>query len=122
MTRKVMVIDDEVDLVQLYKIVLRMAGFNVEGSTSGRKALSEIADYLPDLVLLDVMMPEINGIDVCQKIRCMDIEKQPVIFMYSANDSVDNQERCLEAGANKLISKTVPMDEVTNQIKAALPA
>ncbi|MEM8862263.1 MAG: response regulator [Chloroflexota bacterium] len=122
MTQKVMVIDDEVDLVQLYKMVLKMAGYNVAGATSGRRALSEISDYLPDLILLDVMMPEISGIDVCQKIRKMELEKQPIIFMYSANDSLDNRDRCLEAGANKLISKVVPMDEVTDQIKAALPA
>ena len=121
MTQNIMIVDDEVDLVQLYKIYLQMVGFTVCGATSGSRALSKIEEHSPDLVLLDVMMPDITGIEVCNQIRNMPLLKQPVIFMYSANDSVDNKERCLQAGADKLISKIIPMDEVTKHIKAALP-
>ena len=122
MTPNIMIVDDEADLVQLYKIYLQMAGFDVCGATSGSRALSKIQTYLPDLILLDVMMPDITGIEVCDQIRSMPLPKQPVIFMYSASDNVDNKERCMRAGADKLISKFVPMDEVTQHIKEALPA
>lgn len=117
MTQNVLVVDDEVDLVQLYKIVLQMAGFSVFSATSGNSALSKVKEKTPDLILLDVMMPELTGIEVCKKIRKMPLVKQPIIFMYSADDSVNNKERCIRAGANKLISKQVPMDEVAFQIK-----
>ena len=121
MTQHIMVVDDEADLIQLYKIYLQMAGFAVCAATSGTKALTKIQEQLPDLILLDVMMPDITGIEVCNQIRSMSLIKQPIIFMYSANDSVDNRERCIEAGADRIISKAVPMDEVTEHIKAALP-
>ncbi|MFK7803298.1 MAG: PleD family two-component system response regulator [Anaerolineae bacterium] len=121
MTQNILVVDDEPDLVQLYKIVLNMAGLIVVGTTSGNLALSKIKEQTPDLILLDVMMPDITGIEICQQIRTMPLVKQPIIFMYSADDSVNNKERCLQAGANRLISKQIPMDEVAHQIKSALP-
>ena len=122
MTHNIMIVDDEIDLVQLYSIYLQMAGFTVLEATSGHKALAKIKERLPDLILLDVMMPDISGIEVCGQIRSMPLLKQPIIFMYSANDSVDNKERCMLAGADKLISKVVPMDKVTEYIKEALPS
>ena len=121
MTQRILVVDDEHDLVQLYKIVFQMAGLDVVGTTSGKRAIEEVKDNRPDLILLDVMMPEISGVEVCETIRNMPLEKQPIIFMYSANDSQENRERCLAAGADKLISKGVPVDEVTEVIQQALP-
>jgi DNA-binding response OmpR family regulator len=122
MAQNILVVDDEIDLVQLYEIVLQMAGFNVHSFTSGIKALAQVEEAQPDLVLLDVMMPDVNGIEVCSQIRQMPQIKQPIIFMYSANDSIDNKDRCLEAGADRLISKVVPMDEVAGHIKQVLSA
>ncbi len=121
MTQNILVVDDEPDLVHLYELVLEMAGFNVHATTSGKVAISQVLKQVPDLVLLDVMMPELSGIEVCDKIRKMPLEKQPIIFMYSANDSKENAERCIAAGADRLISKGVPVDEVTEEIRSVLP-
>ncbi len=121
MTQNIIVVDDEPDLVHLYELVLEMAGFNVYATTSGRGAIKQVLENAPDLILLDVMMPEISGIDVCNKIRALPLKKQPIIFMYSANDSQENMDRCLAAGADRLISKGVPVDEVTEEIKSVLP-
>lgn len=121
MNQRVLVVDDEIDLVNLFGIVLEMAGFDVSATTSGRKAVQEVKEQIPDLILLDVMMPELSGIEVCNQIRGLPLDKQPIIFMYSANDSQENIDRCLEAGADRLISKGVPVDEVTKEIRAVLP-
>ena len=121
MEQSILIVDDEADLVGLYKIVLQMAGFQVTGTTSGRQALLQVQDQTPDLILLDVMMPEISGIEVCKKIRSLALDKQPIVFMYSANDSYENKDRCLNAGADRLISKSVPVDAVTEEIRLVLP-
>lgn len=120
MAKKILIVDDERDLVQLYKIVFNMAGYNVTGTTSGIEALDLVPEESPDLILLDVMMPEINGIEVCRKIRNMVNDKQPFILMYTANDSIENQEKSKEAGADTLISKQIPIDKLTETIASYL--
>ena len=121
MTQQSLVVDDEADLLNLFGIVLEMAGFEVSLTTSANQAISKVKEDKPDLILLDVMMPELSGIEVCTIIRDLPLEKQPIIFMYSANDSQENIDRCLEAGADRLISKGIPVDEVTKEIKLVLP-
>ena len=120
MSKKILVVDDEKDLVRLYQIVLDMAGYNVTATTSSTEALSLVTDEEPDLVLLDVMMPELDGIEVCRRIRAMQGEglKNPVILMYTANDSSENRQMSEEAGADSLISKQVPIDKLTETINS----
>lgn len=120
MGKKILIVDDEKDLVQLYKIVFNMAGYNVSGTTSGMEALTLIPEENPDLILLDVMMPEINGIEVCRRVRDMMDNKQPFILMYTANDSLENQQKSKAAGADTLISKQIPIEKLTETINTFL--
>ncbi|MFW6096609.1 MAG: response regulator, partial [Chloroflexota bacterium] len=68
-TKKILIVDDERSLVELCQIILESAGFDVRGAFSGREALNMITEDVPDLVLLDVMMPGMDGIEVCRRIR-----------------------------------------------------
>lgn len=120
MAKKILIVDDEKDLVQLYQIVFNMAGYNVTGTTSGVEALSLITSEKPDLILLDVMMPELNGIEVCRRIRDMTQFNQPFILMYTANDSVENHQKSKDAGADTLISKQTPIEKLTETVATYL--
>lgn len=93
---KVLVVDDEISLVQLCELVLQSAGFSVCGALSGRQALRLVDEQDPDLVLLDVMMPGMDGIEVCRQIRT---NKRPrKIIMYTADLRDSTRQNSLAAG------------------------
>lgn len=107
-------------MVQLCQIVLENAGFEVRGAYSGKQALNLLNDEMPDLILLDVMMPGMNGIEVCREIRSKDQAKRVYIVMYTA-DSSDSTRKCsFEAGANDLITKEIPIYELPHKITSLL--
>ena len=122
MAKKILVVDDEPDLVHLYRLVLEMSGFQVETATSGAEALRLFAANPADLVLLDVMMPNMDGIEVCQRLRSDPelADCQPTIIMYTANDSAENRQASRDAGANELVSKDVPVEKLTSKINGFL--
>ena len=119
-SKKIIVVDDESSLVQLCQIVLENAGFTVRGAYSGKQALNLLNDEVPDLILLDVMMPGMNGIELCREIRNNEEAKRIHIVMYTA-DSSDSTRKCsIEAGANDLITKEIPIYELPVKINNLL--
>lgn len=118
--KKILVVDDESSLVQLCQIVLENAGFEVRGAYSGKQALNLLKDEMPDLILLDVMMPGMNGIELCREIRNKRKGKRVHIVMYTA-DSSDSTRKCsLEAGANDLITKETPIYDLPVKLSGIL--
>ena len=83
---KILVVDDEHSLVNLCLLILEQAGYTVRGAFSGKQALQMVDDEVPDLILLDVMMPGMDGIEVCRRIRQLMPEQRPYILMYTADD------------------------------------
>ena len=116
--KRVLVVEDELDTVFLLKQILRMAGFNVLSATTGREALLKAAEQEPDLVLLDLMMPEMDGWEILDHLRQM-IEKVPVIIV-SAKSSKDDVVKGLAAGADDYISKPFHNAELSERVKAVL--
>lgn len=116
--KRVLVVEDELDTVFLLKQILRMAGFNVLSATTGREALLKAAEQEPDLVLLDLMMPEMDGWEILGHLRQM-IEKVPVIIV-SAKASKDDVVKGLQAGADDYISKPFHNAELSERVKAVL--
>lgn len=116
--RRVLVVEDELDTVFLLKQVLRMAGFNVLSATSGREALLKAAEQEPDLVLLDLMMPEMDGWAILNHLRQM-IDNVPVIIV-SARGSKDDVVKGLAAGADDYIAKPFYNAELSERVKAVL--
>jgi DNA-binding response OmpR family regulator len=119
---KILVVDDEASLVQLCKLILEHAGFEVRGAYNGNQALHLITEEVPDLIILDVMMPGMDGIEVCKKIRTQYSQHHPFILMYTADDSEQTRLSGMKAGANELITKDTPISELTNKIISLLPA
>ena len=114
-TKKILIVDDEKSVVQLCQIILEASGFEVRGAYSGRQALSMITEEVPDLVLLDVMMPGMDGIEVCRRIRS-EYETYPRIVMYTADERDATRNSSLTAGANAILTKETPIYDIPSKI------
>ena len=108
---KILVVDDETSLVQLCKFILEQAGYIVLGAYSGQQALKIVKNEIPDVIILDVMMPGMTGIEVCRSIRDEFGHERPFILMYTADARDSTRESCMNAGADKFVTKsTSPFD------------
>ncbi len=114
-SKKILIVDDERSLVELCQIILESAGFDVRGAYSGREALNMITEDVPDLVLLDVMMPGMDGIEVCRRIRS-EHERHPRIVMYTADERDATRNNSLTAGANAVLAKETPVYDIPRHI------
>ncbi len=117
MSAKILVADDEKNIVQLLRLYLRNEGYEVVAAANGRQALDRFATESPDLVLLDLMMPELGGFEVCTEIR--KVSDVPVIMLTARSDDVDKIVG-LEMGADDYITKPFNPREVVARVKAAL--
>jgi len=103
---RVVVVDDDPGMRLLLRETLSAAGFNVVVAASGAEAIEVCAEFVPDLVLLDINMPVMNGIEACAEIRKSDERQFPIIMVTSVDDAVSIQ-RAFHAGANDFILKPV---------------
>lgn len=115
--RKVLVVDDEPRIIQFIRLNLEHDGFEVYEATSGPQALEKMRDQLPDLILLDVMMPDLDGFETLRLIR--EISTVPVI-MLTAKGEEDDRVQGLELGADDYVTKPFSMNELTARIRAVL--
>lgn len=114
---RVLVVDDERRMVGFIRLNLEQDGFEVIEAYNGSEALERLRDSLPDLILLDVMMPDIDGFEVLRTIR--EISQVPVI-MLTAKGEEDDKVRGLEWGADDYITKPFSPRELVSRVKAVL--
>ena len=115
--RLILVVDDEVRMVRFIRLNLEHDGFQVISAYNGREALEQVRSQLPNLILLDVMMPDLDGFEVLTRIR--EQSNVPVI-MLTAKGEEDDRVRGLELGADDYITKPFSPRELVARIKAAL--
>lgn len=117
---KILIADDEKDIRDLITITLQFAGHEVITTANGEEALKEAQEFQPDLILLDVRMPRLNGYDTCKEIRKIpELEKVPVIFL-SAKGQKSEISEGFEAGADDYILKPFSPFDLTNKIDQIL--
>jgi two-component system, OmpR family, KDP operon response regulator KdpE len=114
----VLVVDDESALRKALRTSLTASGFDVEEARSGEEALGTVQQHQFDLVLLDVSMPGMSGIDACRRIR--GISPQAGIVMVTVRDQEDDKVRALEAGADDYVTKPFKLRELTARLRAVL--
>jgi DNA-binding response OmpR family regulator len=120
MTQNIMIVDDSPEILNLYGIMLERQGYHVFRVPDGASALQILEGAIPDLFILDVMMPEINGIELCRRIRALPQHKQtPVIFL-SAYSDTETVENVFAAGANDFVRKPIEMQDLEAKIKRLL--
>jgi two-component system response regulator MtrA len=112
---KVLVVDDDAALAEMLSIVLRNEGFESMVCPTGDRALSDFRDYRPDVVLLDLMLPGKDGIDVCKEIRAE--SGVPIVMLTAKNDTVDVVVG-LESGADDYVVKPFKPKELVARIRA----
>jgi len=117
MNEKILVVDDEASIVELIKMELEFEGYLVETAYDGEEALAKARSYHPDLMVLDIMLPKINGYDVCKEI--MPELNIPIIFLTAKTDIV-NKVLGLELGADDYLTKPFDNRELLARIKALL--
>ena len=118
MTKKILVVDDEPAQLRLVDQVLSGNGYEVIKAGSGQEAVRITYERKPDLVLLDVMMPEIDGWQTCRLIR--EVSDIPIIMLTGKCNSEDDIVRGLECGADEFLVKTVGNRELLARVRAAL--
>lgn len=117
MTEKVLVVEDETQLARLIELELNHEGYQVIVKYNGREALEILKDEEFDLVLLDIMLPEIDGMEVCNRLR--DFSDVPVI-MVTAKDAVPDKVEALDMGADDYITKPFAIEELLARIRALM--
>jgi DNA-binding response OmpR family regulator len=120
MSYSLLVVDDNLSLANLYQIVFERGGWEVRRVSSGQEALDSIAAAMPDVILLDVMMPGMDGIEVCRRIRSQWPATPPTIVVYTANTRPELRETSLSAGADVFFTKNLPVFELPARVAAHL--
>ncbi len=104
---KVLVVDDDPDIVEILKYNLKNSGYSVKSAGNGVEAIKKAKKFIPDIILMDVMMPEMSGIEACEEIKNIDQLSQAIIIFLSARSEDYTQISAYEAGADDYISKPV---------------
>ena len=117
---KILLVDDEPDIIEFLGYNLTKEGYDVTTSTSGKEAVELAKKIQPDLILLDVMMPEMDGIETCQEIRNIDSIKNTLIAFLSARGEDYSQVAGLDAGADDYITKPIKPRLLVSRVKAIL--
>ncbi len=120
MTRKVLIADDEPNIVTSLEFLLERNGYAVRVARTGEEALREVADFGPDLVLLDVMMPHRGGYEVCQRIRENPAWRNIKIIMLSAKGRDIEVSKGLALGADTYVTKPFSTKELVAKVRHVL--
>ncbi|SDS26866.1 two-component system, OmpR family, response regulator [Actinoplanes derwentensis] len=115
---RVLVVDDEPNISALLSATLRLVAFDVRVAESGHGALLAVQEFEPDLIVLDVMLPDLDGIEVARRLRAAG-HRVPVLFL-TARDAVEDRILGLSAGADDYVTKPFSLEEVVLRIRAIL--
>jgi len=115
---RLLVVEDEPNIRELLATSLRYAGFDVATASSGTEALRVAGDHMPDLCVLDVMLPDMDGFTVTRRLREQG-RQLPIVFV-TARDSVDDKIKGLTVGGDDYVTKPFSLEEVVARIRAVL--
>ncbi len=115
--RRILIVDDELGIISAVKDALEAEGFNALSARNGVEALDIIDNEPIDLIILDIIMPVMDGFEVCRRVRKR--SKIPII-MLSARQSAEDKVQCLNLGGDDYVSKPFDMDELIARVRAAL--
>ena len=120
MTKRVLVVDDEPNIVMSLEFLMRRAGFEVQVARNGKEAIEALQGAPPDLLLLDVMMPEFDGYEVCERVRARPEWNRTKIIMLTARGREVERERGLSLGADAYVTKPFSTRDLVEKAKQML--
>ena len=120
MVHKILVVDDEKDILEFLKYNLEAKNYIVETAQDGISALKKLESFKPSLIILDVMMPRLNGVETCEKIRKDPTLNDVIILFLSARNEEFTQVACYDAGADDFIEKPIKIKLIIKKIEILL--
>ena len=120
MSKKILIVDDELESVKLIGLMLQRRGYEIAAARSGAQALTKAQTENPDLVILDVMMPDMDGYEVCRELRANPKTSSLPIIMFTAKTTVDDKVAGFQAGADDYLTKPIHPQELTSRVEAVL--
>jgi len=115
---RILVVDDEPNIVDVVSMALRFQGFAIESAGNGTDAVAAVSAFKPDLIVLDVMLPDMDGFEVTRRLRESG-RQLPIVFV-TARDSVDDKIKGLTVGGDDYVTKPFSLEEVVARIRAVL--
>jgi DNA-binding response OmpR family regulator len=120
MAEKILIVDDDIDSLKLIGLMLQRQGYEISAASAGGQAIAKALAETPDLIILDVMMPDMDGYEVCRRLRA-DVNTQNIpIIMFTAKTLVDDKVTGFEAGADDYLTKPTHPAELASRVKAVL--
>ncbi|MEO7445428.1 MAG: response regulator transcription factor [Ferruginibacter sp.] len=116
--KKILIADDEADILEILQFNLAKEGYKVETAMNGAEALEKAEKFLPDLIILDIMMPYYNGLEVCNILRSKSTFQQTIIILLTAISNDQTQIQGLETGADDYISKPVAPKVLVSKVNS----
>ncbi len=115
---KILLVDDEPDILEIVGYNLTNEGYDTKSAANGVEALKIAKEYQPHIILLDIMMPEMDGIETCEKLRDIDAFKDTIIVFFTARNEEFSQSAGFDAGADDYITKPIKPKLLLKKIKA----
>ena len=122
MTQRILIADDEPNILISLEYLMKRAGYEVSLARDGEEALAAIAQQRPALVLLDLMMPKMSGLEVCQALRANDALKGTLVLMLTAKGRETDVAKGLGSGADAYMTKPFSTQELLRKVHAMLEA
>lgn len=117
---RILIVDDTVDTVELLRKRLRAEGYDTAEAFDGEECLSKVPDYEPDLIILDIMMPKLNGYEVCHRLKNCENTRYIPILMLTAKSETSDKVKGLDIGADDYISKPFDYKELSARVRSLL--
>jgi len=119
---RILIADDNAQGVELLEAYLAQGEWELRTAADGDQTLKQVADWQPDLILLDVMMPRISGFEVCKRLRANPATRDIAVLMVTALDQPSDIEKAVDAGTDDFLSKPINKSELLLRVRAMLRA
>ncbi|MCE7946576.1 MAG: response regulator [Chloroflexi bacterium CFX4] len=120
MAEKILIVDDDIDSLKLIGLMLQRQGYEVTAASNGTQAIARATAERPDLIILDVMMPDLDGYEICRRLRANPTTQPIPIIMFTAKTLIDDKVQGFEAGADDYLAKPTHPAELASRVKALL--
>ncbi|MBN1178949.1 MAG: response regulator [Anaerolineae bacterium] len=120
MKAKILIVDDELDTLKLVGMFLQSKGYDIIAAKTGASALEKASGEAPDLIILDVMMPDMNGFEVCRRLRTQPKTASIPVMMLTAKSRITDRVVGFEAGADEYLSKPIRPAELLDRMEILL--
>ena len=120
MAEKILIIDDDMDTLRLVGLMLQRQGYEIVAANNGTQGLEKAFGEKPDLILLDIMMPDMDGYEVARQLRDNPLTKYTPILMFTAKTQLDDKVTGFEVGADDYLTKPTHPSELQAHVKALL--